>query len=69
METEENKPYIPRAFPNDYNSEDGMSLRDYFAAKAMPELIKYYYSTYKFLETIPKEAYNIADEMLKQREL
>jgi hypothetical protein len=49
--------------------ETGMTLRDYFANSAMQELIKYYYSTNKFLETIPKHAYEIADAMLKQRQL
>jgi len=76
MKTEENKPYIPKAFPNDYNSEDGMDLRDYFAAKAMQSVIVG--STYEnytgnngmpIPDFVAKESYKIADAMLKQREL
>jgi len=78
--TEENKPQNPKAFPNDYNSEDGMDLRDYFAAKAMQGLV----SNEIIAGNIAKYAkqndlggnnaiaiisYNIADAMLKQREL
>ena len=64
-----------KVHPSKYNEfgdtieNDGMDLRDYFANSAMQELIKYYYATDKFIENIPKQAYLIADAMLKQREL
>lgn len=73
-----------RAFPrphstdatNDfvYHGEDGMSLRDYFAAKAMHGYMAYIAS----METasmsrshneIAQEAYSIADAMLAAREM
>lgn len=67
------------AFPADTLSEDysGMSLRDYFAAKAMQanlsdiETIKAMAQDAKgpFNEYLAKESYAVADAMLKQREL
>ena len=51
------KPQNPNAFPE-------MTLRDYFAAKAMQAMCKLYDP-----ELISKKAYQIADAMLKQREL
>jgi hypothetical protein len=42
----------------------GMSLRDYFAAKAMQALID---NDHLFFE-IPTQAYELADAMLKERE-
>ena len=50
-----------KAFPN--NRSEGMTLRDYFAAKAMQRLVD--------LVTHPKDvarnAYIIADAMMKER--
>ena len=48
-----------------YHIEDGMSLRDYFAAKAMEGMIMT--QTYND-DAIAKYAYKIADAMLKARE-
>ena len=64
---------FPKANDTDraYGGNDGMSLRDYFAAKAMQSLLD------KFIETLkdPQQkeriiaiAYAIADAMLKERE-
>ena len=71
-----NKPSNPNAFPVDgmYAGESlakgnsGMTLRDYFAAKAMQGLIDENKNDID-CEVISKYAYNIADAMLKQREL
>ena len=54
----------PFAFPN----TDGMTLRDYFAAKAMQAIIgtamdRFSIDTVKLTET----SYSLADEMLRQR--
>jgi hypothetical protein len=74
----EKKPSNPSAFPFVDRSEtqntlmafsDGMTLRDYFANSAMKQIITYHYATDNYLETISKQAYQIADAMLKQREL
>ena len=88
---ENKKPENVSAFPALHlNSHEGMTLRDYFAAKAMQGLIiktterkLSIYSKiliffgrngwtidYELSESkISKSAYNIADAMLKQREL
>ena len=74
----ERKPKNPNAFPialkdnnNPFNSDaKGMTLRDYFAAKAMQSFVSVWYEDAKNNpETIAKKAYNVADAMLKQREL
>jgi hypothetical protein len=55
----------PPAFPIHWeNHHQGMSLCDYFAAKAMQALI---YNDGLFSE-IPTQAYAIADAMMKARE-
>ena len=46
--------------------ESGMSLRDYFAAKAMQGLLSS--DVYAPVEKFAKQAYVMADEMLKARE-
>ena len=52
------------------NAHQGMTLRDYFAAKAMQSFVSVWYEDAKNNpETIAKKAYNVADAMLKQREL
>ena len=50
------------AFPDEY--QNGMTLRDYFAAKAMQALI----DNDGLFSEIPTQAYAIADAMLKARE-
>jgi len=67
------------AFPNtsDYTSKNGMTLRDYFAAKAMQiqmanvEEMNYWaeeYSIDEMWELCACNAYKMADAMLKARE-
>ena len=51
------------AFPM-YGVDDGMSLRDYFAAKALQGLVVSYPVSCDYA----KEAYKIADAMLKARQ-
>lgn len=74
MKTE--KPSNLKAFANDWNIEDGMTLRDYFANSAMQGIIiSDCYKNYTgnnglpVAEFVAIEAYSIADAMLKQREL
>ena len=66
-----NKPTNPQAFPvqsiyieDQETNSTGMTLRDYFAAKAMQALID---NDGLFLH-IPTQAYAVADAMLKARE-
>jgi hypothetical protein len=73
-----NKPTNPPAFPHvadilqfDGNSatvktftQNGMTLRDYFAAKAMPQCFEVSATT----DIAAREAYRMADAMLKARE-
>jgi hypothetical protein len=75
----ENKPKNPDAFPCDNKSEgySGMTLRDYFAAKAMQGYISNPTVTQTLADNLTDEhplvyitemAYEAADAMLKQRE-
>jgi hypothetical protein len=82
MKTEEKKPDNPNAFPVDgmYAGESlakgnsGMTLRDYFAAKAMQGHLASEYGAgiqcdnYN-QQMLAKAFYDMADAMLKQREL
>ena len=53
------------AFPiNAMTTKEGMTLRDYFAAKAMQALI----DNDGLFSVIPIQAYAIADAMMKARE-
>lgn len=52
-------------FPNKYQT--GMTLRDYFAAKAMQSLIIAEHSKNEFNEIQAVMAYEVADAMLKER--
>jgi hypothetical protein len=45
-------------------AHEGMTLRDYFAAKAMQALM----TRYAYDEKLPDRAYKYADAMLKARE-
>ncbi|MCL8097022.1 hypothetical protein P3S37_24685 [Enterobacter hormaechei] len=49
---------------SDWQSESGMTLRDYFAAKAMQAMI----AAHEPQGAIPGWAYEMADEMLRARE-
>jgi len=46
----------------------GMTLRDYFAAKAMTQLIRVQYGAFSSLLETASVAYEYADAMLKARE-
>ncbi len=68
------KPQNPKAFPanhefdnGDFVSNQGMTLLDYFAAKAMQALIQYYGLEGSVYE-LSKRSYEVATEMLKERE-
>ena len=74
------KPNNPSAFPvtateQSYHNqsplmpESGMTLRDYFAAKAMQGLVSNIGTNNWSHEKYAIQSYRIADEMLKQREL
>ena len=58
------KPAFPQYQPHPDPFSHGMTLRDYFAAKAMQALID---NDFLFSE-IPTLAYEIADVMMKVRE-
>jgi len=64
-----NKPTNPPAFPNaHYHNVSGMTLLDYFAARAMQGMYANgSFPTGIMLDTA-KEAYEMADAMLKARE-
>ncbi|HHT2970449.1 hypothetical protein [Citrobacter koseri] len=48
--------------------EDGMTLRDYFAAKAMNGMCSHVDTWGMTVPQIAKRAYELADEMLRARE-
>lgn len=52
--------------PETDNYVEGMTLRDYFAAKAMQSLIKY--APIKHNHEISVASYELADSMLKERD-
>ena len=64
-----------KAFPV-YGNEQGMDLRDYFAAKVMPTLIANFLSKdldevdpMGWVDGLATDAYAMADAMLKARKL
>jgi hypothetical protein len=58
-------PAFPVMLPEAKIVYTGMTLRDYFAAKAMQALLPK--ATWAEWEVIPKDAYAMADIMLKER--
>lgn len=77
MNTEENKkPDNPFAFPSTWDSsynaviltENGMTLRDYFAGKAMQGSVVCEGPEFPNPTTIANWSYAVADAMLKARE-
>ena len=57
-----------RAFPSE--TSDGMSLRDWYAGMAMQALVsKYGCASNSNKEAVAPESFEIADLMLKEREL
>jgi len=74
-----NPPAFPRPYSEDaflvdvdYVAQDGMSLRDYFAAQIAVGAMSEYWNSDSMrdptAETIARTAYAIADAMLKARE-
>jgi hypothetical protein len=57
-----------QAFPVGYNGHEGMTLRDYFAAKAMQCMGQLMTKPYSNLDSTAETAYKMADAMLKARE-
>lgn len=77
MEFNEKRIEMTDAFPNEFASIScrGMTLRDYFAAKAMQGILSLYSEpgnvkrqNDNFPHELPKLSYSIADAMLKERE-
>ena len=56
------------AFPSPYDDDEGMTLRDYFAAKAIPGLLAAELVGEYSNEHIADIAYRIADAMLEARD-
>ena len=57
-----------KAFPNPHRTDElGMTMRDYFAAKAMQGFMGSSWNN-KTFESISTKAYQIADAMMKARE-
>ena len=60
------------AFPGYFDADDGMTLRDYFAAKAMQGFCAYGALSNPdhghTIEDVAQDAYDAADAMLKARE-
>lgn len=52
------------AYNSDWDSEPGMKLRDYFAAKAMQSIAQ---STFCDCDTVAKMSYAVADAMIAER--
>ena len=58
------------AFPisgSQYQHTEGMTLRDYFAAKAMQAIVSKEVSHVSWVDEYAKNAYKMADAMLKAR--
>ena len=52
-----------------YGMESGMTLRDYFAAAALNVQAHQFVDPYKDRELLAQDCYDIADAMLKAREV
>lgn len=64
-----NKPSNPHAFPIDWNDQEGMTLLDYFAAKAMQAGRRMWEGfSEEDCEKVAGWAYQQAEAMLKERE-
>ena len=58
----------PPAFPSDYFADSGMTLRDYFAAKAMQGILFGIECGPDDVKNVVESAYVLADAMMKARE-
>jgi len=66
-EQSENQPENPNAFPESNETRwGGMTLRDYFAAKAIPSVVAQHFPGSSLV--VAKECYAIADAMIAERE-
>ena len=63
-----NIPAFPAPAGVSHITEQGMTLRDYFAAKAMQGLVENANWRGMPEDALAKESYKLADEMLKARE-
>ena len=62
-------PAFPTTPDDEGNGFGGMTLRDYFAAKAMPDLFtKFYDSGFNSEKDFARWAYELADAMIEERE-
>ncbi len=74
------QPYNEPAFPASghpgmqYVAQAGMSMRDYFAAQILPQVMREYFDANKpcfgadhFYQNVPAHAYRLADAMLRER--
>ena len=69
MSTNTGGPAFPAHHFDLADGEHGMTLRDYFAAKAMQSMLRAYQNVSVFTSTVlAKDAYVMADAMLKERE-
>ena len=72
MKTKDGGPAFPSGKKDKYGYYiEGMSLRDYFAAKALQGLMSYTFANDRYhgdLKQCVYEAYEIADAMLEARE-
>ena len=63
-----NQPAFPAPAGVTHITEQGMTLRDYFAAKAMQAMISQYAFTEVTYIDVPFLAYQVADAMVLHRE-
>ena len=70
MTTNTGGPAFPGLHPSKecHYQDAGMTLRDYFAAKAMAALVVVYTDDKAIVDEYSQRAYAIADAMLKARE-
>ena len=71
MSIKDGGPAFPAPYGVGHVTTEGMTLRDYFAAKAMQGLISGTYgrNTTLFTEELARESFRLADIMLKEREI
>ena len=58
---------FPQRVSNEYQVEHGMDLRDYFAAQAIPSLVKTFENHITTPDDVAKLAYKYADAMMEAR--
>lgn len=63
-----NEPAFPVAATDYHGMDSGMTLRDYFAAKAMNGMCSHVDTWGMTAPQIAKRAYELADDMLRARE-